>query len=50
MKLADVPWVKEWLDEATVFPHGAHDDQVDAVSLAVQMIGEYKRRFYGLRR
>lgn len=29
--------MKEWLDECTVFPHGEHDDQVDAVSGAVQM-------------
>lgn len=44
VKLVDGPWVKEWLDECTVFPHGAHDDQVDAVSGNVQMIGEFKRR------
>jgi predicted phage terminase large subunit-like protein len=44
VKLVDGAWVKEWLDEATVFPHGAHDDQVDAVSGAVQMIGEHKRK------
>ncbi len=44
VKLVDGPWVKDWLDECTVFPHGAHDDQVDAVSGAVQMIGEHKRR------
>jgi predicted phage terminase large subunit-like protein len=44
VKLVNGPWVKEWLDECTVFPHGAHDDQVDAVSGVVQMIGEHKRR------
>jgi predicted phage terminase large subunit-like protein len=44
VKLVGGPWVKDWLDECTVFPHGAHDDQVDAVSGAVQMIGEHKRR------
>lgn len=44
VKLVEGPWVKNWLDECTVFPHGAHDDQVDAVSGAVQMIGEHKRK------
>lgn len=44
VKMVEGSWIKDWLDEATVFPHGAHDDQVDAVSGAVQMIGEFKRR------
>lgn len=44
VKLVDGPWVKEWLDECTVFPHGEHDDMVDSVSGAVQMIGEHKHR------
>jgi predicted phage terminase large subunit-like protein len=33
-------WVDEFIDEAAAFPLGAHDDQVDAVSLAVQMIAK----------
>ena len=44
MKLVRGNWLADFLDEATVFPHGAHDDQVDAVSGAVQMITEYKRK------
>jgi len=44
VRLVDGAWVKDWLDECTVFPHGQHDDMVDAVSGAVQMIGEHKRR------
>lgn len=34
------PWIDEFLDEVSRFPHGKHDDQVDAISLAVQMIGK----------
>lgn len=33
-------WIDEFLDEVCRFPHGKHDDQVDAVSLAVQMLAE----------
>ncbi len=32
------PWIDEFLDELCAFPKGKHDDQVDAVSLAVGMI------------
>lgn len=34
------PWVAEFLAELEAFPHGAHDDQVDAVSGAVQMLAQ----------
>ena len=44
VKLIRGNWLSDFLDEATSFPHGAHDDQVDAVSGAVQMITEYKRK------
>lgn len=32
------PWVDDFLGEACAFPYGAHDDQVDAVSGAVQLV------------
>ncbi len=32
------PWIDEFLDEVCRFPDGKHDDQVDAVSLAVKML------------
>lgn len=32
------PWIPAFLDEATAFPYGAHDDQVDTVSGGVQML------------
>jgi len=32
-------WINAFLDEICDFPNGAHDDQVDAVSGAVQMLG-----------
>jgi predicted phage terminase large subunit-like protein len=48
-KLVRGNWINDFLDEATSFPNGAHDDQVDAVSGAFQMIqaGE-PLRFYSL--
>lgn len=33
-------WVLDFLDEVEQFPYGAHDDQVDAVSLAWVALGE----------
>ena len=37
-------WISDFLDEVCSFPSAAHDDQVDAVSLAVQMLkGSGKR-------
>jgi predicted phage terminase large subunit-like protein len=36
--------VEAFLSECVAFPLGAHDDQVDAVSGAMQMLGERKRR------
>lgn len=38
VKLIRGEWIADFLDEATSFPHGRHDDQVDAVSGAFQMI------------
>lgn len=32
------PWIETFLGEAEVFPFGAHDDQVDAVSGAVEIL------------
>ena len=40
-------WNEEFLEEVCQFPNGRHDDQVDAVSLAVQMIGERRKYAYG---
>jgi predicted phage terminase large subunit-like protein len=37
------PWNRAFLDEIANFPAGAHDDQIDAVSLAFSML-ENKRR------
>ncbi len=34
------PWIDEFVDEVGSFPSGRHDDQIDAVSLAVRMIAE----------
>jgi len=32
------PWVREFIDEATAFPAGPHDDQVDSVSGAIPLL------------
>ena len=42
VKLIRGNWLSD-SDEATSFPHGAHDDQVDAVSGAVQMLTKPRR-------
>jgi len=36
--LVNGPWVHDFLNEVCDFPQGAHDDQVDAVSGAVQIL------------
>ena len=38
VKLVRGPWINDFLDEAEIFPNGAHDDQVDAVSGAFEML------------
>lgn len=34
VRLVRASWLSAWLDEFTVFPSGAHDDQVDSAGLA----------------
>jgi phage terminase large subunit-like protein len=36
-------WISDLLDELAAFPNGTHDDQIDAISIAVQMAS--KRSF-----
>ena len=36
-------WIEAFVDEVCRFPTGKHDDQVDAVSLAVRMLSRKKR-------
>jgi len=38
VKLVRGKWINDFLDEAELFPYGAHDDQVDAVSGAFEML------------
>jgi predicted phage terminase large subunit-like protein len=40
VKLVRGNWISDFLDEATSFPQGRHDDQIDSVSGAFQMIAE----------
>jgi predicted phage terminase large subunit-like protein len=37
-------WIDEFVDEIARFPTGRHDDQIDAVSVAVQMLGTPTKR------
>ena len=41
------PWIQDFLDEVTTFPNSTHDDQIDAVSLAVQMLQRRKFAAFG---
>jgi predicted phage terminase large subunit-like protein len=40
-------WISDLLDELTAFPNGTHDDQIDAISLAVQMHATKPKRAGG---
>jgi predicted phage terminase large subunit-like protein len=35
---ADAPWVAEFVEECSAFPNAAHDDQVDAMTQALQKL------------
>ena len=39
-------WIDDFVDEVCGFPYGEHDDQVDAVSIAVRMLSRGKRSFH----
>lgn len=41
--MVKAPWNDEFISECLAFPRGAHDDQVDAVSGATQMLPSYVR-------
>lgn len=47
IKLVRGPWINDFLDEVEVFPHGVHDDQVDAVSGAFEQIHKPKGVYIG---
>ncbi len=46
LRLVRAAWNKEFIDECCAFPLGTHDDQVDAVSIAVAMHTRHKYGFY----
>ena len=45
--LVQGPWIDTFLDEVALFPNSAHDDQIDAVGLAVQMMDSRKAGAHG---
>lgn len=46
VKLIRGEWIRDFLDEASAFPGGSHDDQIDSVSGALQMIATRRRILY----
>ena len=36
--MVEGPWNKDFVDELSTFPHGAHDDQIDGVSVAYECL------------
>lgn len=47
--LVEGGWHRDFLDEVCRFPHGKHDDQVDAVSLAIRILRDKQgKRSYGV--
>ncbi len=41
-------WISDLLDELAAFPNGTHDDQIDAISIAVQMHAIKPKRAGGM--
>jgi predicted phage terminase large subunit-like protein len=39
-------WIDTFLDEICTFPNSTHDDQLDAVSIAVEMLERHKNAFF----
>ncbi|HEY2847774.1 MAG TPA: phage terminase large subunit, partial [Pyrinomonadaceae bacterium] len=39
-------WIDAFLEEITTFPNSTHDDQLDAVSIAVSMLERHKNAFH----
>ncbi|MBP6003263.1 MAG: phage terminase large subunit [Pyrinomonadaceae bacterium] len=46
IRLVRGPWNKPFVEEACTFPHGKHDDQIDAVSIATHMFDRRGSRLY----
>lgn len=46
LKLIRGNWISDFLDEATSFPHGQHDDQIDSVSGAFGMLKEPRKIYW----
>lgn len=40
------PWVNDFIEECTVFPNGAHDDQVDSMTQALNQLMGKKSNLY----
>jgi predicted phage terminase large subunit-like protein len=40
--LESAPWLRDFLDEVTSFPAAPHDDQVDALTMALNYLREHQ--------
>ncbi len=49
LRVLNARWTDDLVDELVAFPTGFHDDQVDAVSGAVEMLAIYGRKPRGRR-
>ena len=47
VKLVQGPWVREFLEEAEMFPNGPHDDQIDACSAGLSDLRDEKAVYIG---
>ncbi len=48
VKLVRGPWINAFLDEAEIFPNGAHDDQIDAASGAYEQLTTGRQYAFGV--
>lgn len=46
LRLVAGPWINAFIDEACSFPAGTHDDQIDAVSIAVDALMKKRGKFW----
>ena len=49
LRLVRGPWIDDLIDEVCRFPHGRHDDQIDAISIAVEMLTFRRPSFVSFR-
>ena len=46
LRLVRGPWIDDFIDEVCRFPTGRHDDQIDAISIAVSMLSVDRKKSF----